>query len=105
MNRIDLTPEQLAIVQSLLREHLTADAKVWVFGSRAIGRTRRASDLDLAIDIGRALRLNETSVLIEAFDEAPLPFSVDIVDLNTVNTTFRVIIERDRVPLPGFMPA
>jgi len=98
----DITQEHLAIVVHVLREHAPAMAKVWVFGSRARGDARATSDLDLAIDASRALSLSESAGLAEAFDEAPLPYSVDIVDLQAVSAEFVSLIKRDRRPLPGF---
>ena len=51
--RLDLSDNHSRIVLAILREYLPADAAVWVFGSRATGRARLYSDLDLAIDAGR----------------------------------------------------
>jgi predicted nucleotidyltransferase len=99
---IDITPQELTLVQDILRAQIPT-AQVWVFGSRAKGTTRRGSDLDLAIDAKRKLTASETSVLAEAFDEAPLPYRVDLVDTHGISATFKAIIERDRVGLPGFM--
>jgi len=96
---IDIQGAHLAIVRRILREFAPPGAAVWVFGSRVKGRARAASDLDLAIDAGRALMLSETAVLAEAFDEAPLPYRVDVVDLHSVSAEFKVIVERDMVPL------
>jgi len=98
---IDITQDQLALVQQILRESIPA-AKVWVFGSRAKGTTRRGSDLDLAVDNGAPLPISITARLDEAFDEAPLPYRVDVVDIHSVSAAFRAIVERDRVPLAGF---
>ena len=99
---LDIAPQHLAIVTLVLRELAPANAKIWVFGSRARGEAKRASDLDLAIDAGRKLTLHETAALAEALDEAPLPYSVDVVDLHSVSEAFAAIIEKDKVPLPGF---
>ena len=75
------------------------NAKVWVFGSRATWKTKRSSDLDLAIDAGRALTRNENSALADAFDESDLPYKVDVVDMHNVTNTFKAIIERQMLPL------
>ena len=84
---------------SLLDAHLPSGGKVWVFGSRATGRARRYSDLDLAIDAGRPLSLDEAALLREAFDESDLPYRVDIVDWHTIDDRFRRLIAAERVPL------
>lgn len=45
--KIDVSPEQWAIVRDILREHVP-DHEVWAFGSRATWTAKRHSDLDLA---------------------------------------------------------
>jgi predicted nucleotidyltransferase len=92
---IDIRPQDLDIVRSILQEGLPPDAKVWVFGSRATGATKRSSDLDLAIDAGRKLSLSELSVLNSAFEDSDLPYKVDLVDWAATGEAFRNIIERD----------
>ena len=83
----------------ILRANLPAAAKVWVFGSRASGRARRFSDLDLAIDAGRPLTLDEAASLADAFSESDLSYRVDVVDWCAIDDRFRRIIAQGRVPL------
>ena len=96
--RIDLPAEQCRMVWQILRSNLPPAAKVWVFGSRATGRARRYSDLDLAIDAGRPLTLDETASLADAFSESDLSYRVDVVDWHAVDDRFRQIIAQERVP-------
>ena len=86
-------------MQQILCDALPANAQAWVFGSRATWKTKRSSDLDLAIDAGRPLTRRESGDLAEAFDESDLPYKVDLVDMHTVSPTFKAIIERDMVRL------
>jgi predicted nucleotidyltransferase len=97
--RIDVSAEHRRIVLDLLAEHLPHGGEVWVFGSRATGRARRYSDLDLAIDAGRRLTSDEASMLREAFEECDLPYRVDIVDWHAIDERFRCLIEAERVAL------
>ena len=99
--QIDLLPEHRRIALDILNAHLPPGAAVWVFGSRAAGRARRYSDLDLAIDAGRRLTLDDTAILREAFSESDLPFRVDIVDWRAIGDDFRHRIAGDRVVLAG----
>lgn len=55
------------------------------------------ADLDLAIDAGRPLTLAEQGRLLTAFEEAALPWRVDVVDWATLNDTFRQRIDGERV--------
>ena len=95
--RIEITAPERMIVSRILRELLPGDTRVWVFGSRATAKARPASDLDLAVDVGRALTLQEAGQLADAFDEAPLPWRVDVVDIWHVDAGFKAIVERDRI--------
>jgi predicted nucleotidyltransferase len=97
--RIDVSPEHRRIVLDLAAEHLPQGGKVWVFGSRATGRARRYSDLDLAIDAGRRLTLAEAAMLREAFEESDLPYRVDIVDWHAIDERFRRFIATERIAL------
>lgn len=99
MATLEIRPHDLETVRAILRATLPGGARVWVFGSRARSAARRASDLDLAVDAGRALTLAETTAINDAFDESNLPYTVDVVDWAATSDTFRGIIERDRVAL------
>ncbi len=97
--RIDLSAEHRQLVLELLARSLPPSARVWIFGSRATGRARRYSDLDLLIDAGRPLTLDEAAVLREAFEESDLPYRVDSVDWHAIGPRFRRLIAADRQPL------
>ena len=96
---IDLSEDDHRIVADILAGNLPLNTKAWVFGSRATGRASRYSDLDLAIDAGRRLSLDETAKLAEAFSESDLPYRVDVVDWHSIGDRFRNIIASERVAL------
>jgi predicted nucleotidyltransferase len=96
---LDIADEHARIVRDILRAHLPESAEVWVFGSRATGRARAYSDLDLAINAGRRLTLDECAILAEAFSDSDLPYRVDIVDWRAIDERFRRLIEAERVAL------
>ena len=106
-SHIDITEAQRRIVLDALRAHVPTGAVVWVFGSRAAGRARRYSDLDLAIDAGRRLTLDETAILAEAFSDSDLPYRVDVVDWQSIDDRFREVIAADAIVLaiPSDTPA
>lgn len=95
----DLPEEHRRLVLDILRAHLPQGAKTWMFGSRATGRARRYSDLDLAIDGGRRLTFDEMAGLAEAFSDSDLPYRVDVLDWRALDDRFRRIIAAERVPL------
>jgi type I restriction enzyme S subunit len=97
----DIRPRDLDIVRSILKAALPPDAKVWIFGSRAAWKARRSSDLDLAIDAGRKLTLDELGALSDGFEDSDLPYTVDVIDWATTGEAFQKIIEKNRVRLTG----
>jgi predicted nucleotidyltransferase len=96
---IDLSADHKQIVLETLGAHLPRGTKAWVFGSRATGRARRYSDLDLAIDAGRRLSLDELAVLAEAFSDSDLPYKVDLVDWQSADDRWREAIAAKGVSL------
>nr|WP_294523689.1 nucleotidyltransferase domain-containing protein [uncultured Rhodopila sp.] len=96
---IDLSADELAIVRDILRAHLPAGARVWVFGSRVTGTARRYSDLDLAVEADGPVGFGVLSDLAEALSESDLPCKVDVIDLRSVDAGFRTLIEPDFVEL------
>lgn len=96
---IDLPADHWWLVLNILGANLPQSTKAWVFGSRATGRARRYSDLDLAIDAGRRLTLDETARLAEAFSDSDLPYRVDLVDWHDINDRWRQTIVAERVAL------
>ena len=97
--RVDLSAEHRRIVLGILKANLPRAAKAWVFGSRAGGRARPYSDLDLTIDAGRPLSLDETARLAEAFSDSDLPYKVDLVDWHGLDDRWRQKIMAERVAL------
>lgn len=98
MPAIDVTPAQWRIIRAILRAHL-ANVPVWAFGSRATGRAKPYSDLDLAIVTDDPVALDRLAALADAFSESDLPWKVDLVDWASTSERFREIIRRDRVVL------
>ncbi len=95
---LDVAPEQLAIVQAILREHVP-DHEVWAFGSRATGTAKPFSDLDLAIITDAPLPLGTIGALEEAFTESDLSWKVDVVDWAIIDGGFRERVRETAVTL------
>ena len=96
--KLDLSDDQLSEVKSILNT-LIPERSVWVFGSRANGKARLFSDLDIAIFGDHPLSLDKLALLREAFDESDLPYKVDIVDYLTISKEFQKIIDETKISL------
>ena len=95
---IDVDPDHWTIVRDILKKHIP-QYEVWAFGSRATGKAKTFSDLDLAIITKHPIPLQVSADLKNAFSESDLPWKVDVVDWASTQDSFRRIIERDKVTL------
>ena len=77
MKPLALRDKDLATLRGALRRFPSV-REVRVFGSRATGRSRRASDLDLAIFAPEASP-SEWAEVCDALQNAPLIYELDIV--------------------------
>ena len=87
------------MVCGILRRHLPPNVRVWVFGSRAKWTTHDGSDLDLAVEGNQPIDHSTMINLSIAFDDSDLPYTVDVVDLKSVNGQFKKIIDEQKVLL------
>ncbi len=94
-----LTTDEMAEVRAILARILPPGVRVFVFGSRAGGRVKPWSDLDLALESEAGLSLRVLGELAGAFDESRLPWRVDLIDRATVNAAFGKIIDETKMPL------
>lgn len=91
---LDLRPDHLQMVRDILRKNVPG-LPVWVFGSRATGKAKKYSDLDLAIFSDKPLTFAVLGRLGEDFSESDLPFRVDVVDWASASEEFKAAIAID----------
>jgi predicted nucleotidyltransferase len=93
-----LSAGQLYVVRELMKS-VAPQAGVWVFGSRATGRARPFSDLDLLVDAKPPLDWDQRAALQEGFDASELPFRVDVVEPSDLSEGVRLRIEGEKLAL------
>jgi predicted nucleotidyltransferase len=96
MPSITIREDHLRMVQAILAEHIP-HAKVSVFGSRATGKAKLHSDLDLLIDNAQPLSLDLLGALRDAFSESDIPYFVDIIDEQTLSEEFRAVVSGQKL--------
>ncbi len=89
---IDLDARQLGMALDILAERAPQCA-VWAFGSRAAGKSKAYSDLDLVLLGPEPLSRAVLGQLKESFEESDLNIRVDVVDWRTLSVPFRKAIE------------
>lgn len=83
----------LALIRSVL-----PDCKVYLFGSRASGKQKSGSDIDLALDNGSHIDLRVLLRLYGMIEETVIPLHVDLVDLHTASDDLKKEIFRKNIP-------
>ena len=79
-----LTALEMDTINAILERHPEV-LEALIFGSRAMGRHRTGSDVDIALK-GEKLTLNTVSKIIyELNEETNLPYMFDILNYHTIN--------------------
>jgi len=86
--------ELRGMVLGALGEH---DAAVWLFGSCARGEARQHSDIDIAILPRDNLPSGFFAELAADFEESPIPYDVDLVDLRSADAALADEVRREGV--------
>jgi proline iminopeptidase len=98
MKQVALRDKDLAALRGAFRR-FPAVREVRVFGSRATGHARRASDLDLAIFAPEATHL-EWADLCEALENVPIIYELDLVrPEQTASERLKEKIEREGIAI------
>ncbi len=104
MKPLALREKDFAVLRDAFRRFPSV-LEVRVFGSRATGQARRASDLDLAISAPEATPA-EWADLCDALENAPLIYELDLVrPERAANEGLKQKIEREGISIyPGEEP-
>jgi type I restriction enzyme S subunit len=96
-SRLSVSPNELRLVEAILGQQIP-DREVVAFGSRAAGKPKKMSDLDLCV-LGEKLPGPLIEQLRESFSHSTLPFKVDLVEWQALPPEFRRVVGRDAVPV------
>lgn len=74
-------------------KHIIPDCKVILFGSRATGKSKEGSDIDIALnDMGRPIPFDTIMDIYIALEDSTIPVKVDLVDIQTADDTIKAEI-------------
>ncbi len=96
MTRQELINRSEAYIRLLLKEHIPAQARVYLYGSRSRRDNRWNSDYDLWIDAD--ISRKAIAEMTDQFDESFVPFKVDIVATPQLNGRFAEHVKQEAVP-------
>ena len=91
-------PYDLREVRRIVQDHLRGrEAKVYLYGSWATGKNRRASDIDVGILSKKRVPIETWWEIKEALDNSLVVYEVDLVDLSQTSPSFRKRVIREGV--------
>ncbi len=92
---MQISERHLTTIQKAIAETLVGiPCTVYLFGSRATGRARQASDVDLAVLAERDVSV-PLSLLRERLEQSSIPYTVDVVDLSLTAATFAARVKQE----------
>lgn len=94
MENVDQSTKEkiIALISALIPK-----AKIILFGSRARGTHTQWSDIDLALDSGKQLPIENVDEIRRLFEASNLLYKVEVVDLYQVPQNMKEIIEKEGV--------
>jgi len=96
MEKVALEPEYKDKIMGILTV-LFPKAKIYLFGSRARGTHSDRSDIDLAIDEGKAIRPRRIGEANNMFAESNIPYSIDVVDMHSISEKMKELILKEGI--------
>ena len=98
---LHIDEKNINLITSIIKTIPELDnCSVYLYGSRVNGKSVKYSDVDIALDyngkpVPDTLQLDLSSL----FEKSILPYTVDIIDINSVSPVFRAKIEKDFVKI------
>lgn len=84
------------VIKAAIGHHLDMDKTfVFLFGSRAAGIHRRASDFDIGLYSGRKIPLKKIAMIKDELENYPIPVDIDIVDFSVVTDDFKNLAKKE----------
>lgn len=93
-----LTEAQCTLLRRVVQAAVPG-ARVAVFGSRATGRARPFSDVDLLVLDPSPMTWQQRTALVDALETSELPFRVDVVEAAAVPADILARIQNEAIPL------
>lgn len=98
--QIDIETRYLEQAKSIINSILQDEKlKIYVFGSRATGKAKKYSDLDLALQSDKKINSDKINKINYELEETTIPYKIDVIDLDTITENFKKYIEKDLIEI------
>lgn len=97
LNRVGVNLKKIdeykKVIIDIVKKHLP-EARIILYGSRAMQVNREGADIDVAIDNQKTVTGSTLSEILYAIEDSQIPVFVDVVDLNAVSDDMRMEITK-----------
>jgi len=76
---------------------LIPEAKIYLFGSRARGNCKKYSDIDIALDAGKLLPVQDVDEVKSMLNESNIQYLIDVLDFHSVNAGMQEAIMKEKI--------
>jgi predicted nucleotidyltransferase len=76
---------------------LIPDAHIYLFGSRARGTNAERADIDIALDAGKEIPIEDVGEIKSMLAESNIRYKIDIVDIYQVTDLMRNQILKEKI--------
>lgn len=87
------------LVENLVEPLEELGAKVFIFGSRATGKHKKFSDIDILYKESSKIQNSKIYQLISFFEESTFPYKIDLVNDCDLAESYREGVERNKIEL------
>lgn len=94
MASLDLQDKYITFIRQTILGVLP-DVEIFIFGSRVQGKAKEYSDVDIALRSNSLISFTDILKLKGLFQDSTFPYKVDIVDLNSLDEKFLLVISPD----------
>ncbi|MFP5385899.1 MAG: transglycosylase SLT domain-containing protein [Bacteriovoracia bacterium] len=98
MSNFGLSPDQIKLIKNAIQSVFgpDKDLRVYIFGSRATGKNRKFSDIDLAFKSKDKEINKKISLLKNKLEESSLPYKFDLINWNEILQAYMPQIKKEK---------
>ncbi|HXH74025.1 MAG TPA: nucleotidyltransferase domain-containing protein [Bacteriovoracaceae bacterium] len=100
MKSFGLKKEEIALIKEKIQKVFgeKTDLKVYLFGSRATGKNKKNSDIDLALKSKDPAINTKISTLKNELEESQIPYKIDLINWDVILKEYLPGIRKQKVP-------
>jgi uncharacterized protein len=100
--KFGMTEEHFELLKRLvILPLIERGAKVWIFGSRANGKFKEFSDVDILFEFDADAEKPKGLIfkIKDDLEESRFPYKLDLVDRSSLAESYRAVVEQEKIKI------